>query len=174
MTMAWKTRAPRIGAKYMLADSPLGPIAVSAVEEGLTCVRTGAQEYRREWGAEESTPLLEEAVRQLQAYFAGELSVFDLPLAAAGTDFQQRVWAALRTIPYGTTVTYGEIARRIGSPAAVRAVGLANGSNPLGIVVPCHRVIGADGKLTGYAGGVWRKERLLALERGEKDLFAAL
>lgn len=170
--MAWKTRVPRDGAKYVRVDSPLGPIAVSAVEEGLTCVHTGAEEYRPEWGLEESTPLLEAAAAQLAAYFAGSLTRFDLPLAASGTDFQHRVWAALCEVPYGTTATYGDIARAIGNPAAVRAVGLANGSNPLGIVVPCHRVIGANGKLTGYAGGMWRKERLLALERGERELFA--
>ncbi len=170
--MAWKTREPRVGARYVRVDSPLGPVAVSAVDAGLTCVHTGAEEYRPEWGEEAATPLLEEAAAQLAAYFAGSLTRFDLPLAASGTDFQRRVWAALCDIPYGTTATYGDIARAIGNPAAVRAVGLANGSNPLGIVVPCHRVIGADGKLTGYAGGMWRKERLLALERGERELFA--
>ncbi|WP_026931663.1 methylated-DNA--[protein]-cysteine S-methyltransferase [Glycomyces tenuis] len=168
-----RTKAPRDGAKHMTMDSPLGPIAVSAVDEGLTYVHMGAEEIDRAWGPEGATPVLEAALEQLEAYFAGELTEFDLPLAAAGTDFQHRVWAALRAIPYGTTVSYGDIARRIGNPAAVRAVGLANGQNPIAVVVPCHRVIGSNGKLTGYAGGVWRKERLLALERGETGLFAA-
>ena len=101
---------------------------------------------------------------QLDEYFAGERSVFELPLGGAGTPFQRRVWAALAEIPYGETISYGELARRIGKPAAVRAVGLANGRNPISIVVPCHRVIGADGALTGYGGGVERKRYLLELE----------
>ncbi|GAB3658612.1 methylated-DNA--[protein]-cysteine S-methyltransferase [Glycomyces tarimensis] len=163
----------RRGARHVTMDSPLGPIAVSAVPEGVTYVHMGAEEISEAWGPEEATPVLQAAAEQLDAYFAGRLRRFDLPLAAAGTAFQQRVWAALCDIPYGTTVSYGDIAREIGNPAAVRAVGLANGSNPIAIVVPCHRVIGANGKLTGYAGGVWRKERLLALERGETGLFAA-
>lgn len=102
---------------------------------------------------------------QLEAYFAGDLKDFDLPLAAAGTPFQQKVWEALRRIDYGETVTYGEIARRLGlPPGASRAVGLANGRNPIAIVVPCHRVIGSKGKLVGYAGGLDRKQKLLSLE----------
>jgi methylated-DNA-[protein]-cysteine S-methyltransferase len=104
--------------------------------------------------------------RQLTEYFAGERRQFDLELAPAGTEFQQRVWAELQRIPYGETVSYGDIARRLGRPGASRAVGLANGSNPLPIVVPCHRVIGADGSLTGYGGGLEAKARLLELERG--------
>ena len=166
-------RTAREGAKHLTMESPVGLIAVSAVDAGLTRVNMGVEELDQAWGPEEASPALEAAIDQLEAYFAGELTEFDLPLAPEGTDFQYRVWAALRRIPYGTTVSYGDIAREIGNPAAVRAVGLANGSNPLGIIVPCHRVIGANGKLTGYAGGIWRKERLLALERGEKALFAA-
>jgi methylated-DNA-[protein]-cysteine S-methyltransferase len=104
------------------------------------------------------------AIAQLDAYFAGELTDFDLPLAPAGTAFQMRVWEALLQIPYGTTATYGEIAARIGQPTAMRAVGLANGRNPLAIVIPCHRVIGAGGGLTGYGGGLDRKRWLLDLE----------
>jgi methylated-DNA-[protein]-cysteine S-methyltransferase len=103
---------------------------------------------------------------QLEEYFAGERTAFELPLAAAGSDFQRLVWRALDEIPYGETVSYGELARRIGRPGAARAVGLANGRNPISIVVPCHRVIGAGGALTGYAGGVARKRFLLGLERG--------
>ncbi len=106
-----------------------------------------------------------EAVRQLDAYFAGELHDFDLTLSPQGTAFQLAVWSALREIPYGRTISYGELARRVGNPNASRAVGLANGSNPIAIIVPCHRVIGANGKLTGFGGGLPVKEHLLALER---------
>ena len=109
---------------------------------------------------------LREAQRQLEEYFAGERTEFSLPLESHGTDFQQRVWRALRAIPFGTTISYGELARRIGNPRAVRAVGLANGRNPISIIVPCHRVIGANGTLTGYGGGLERKRFLLALESG--------
>ena len=107
-----------------------------------------------------------DAVAQLEAYFSGDRRDFDLPLAARGTDFQQRVWMALRTIPYGQTRSYRDIAQTIGAPKAMRAVGLANGRNPLSIVVPCHRVVGANGSLTGYGGGLRNKQLLLDLERG--------
>ena len=113
----------------------------------------------------ERTAFSARALREIGEYLAGERRTFDLPTAAAGTAFQQRVWAELRRIPYGGTATYGEIARRIGSPGAARAVGQACGRNPIWLVVPCHRVIGADGSLTGYEGGVDVKRRLLALER---------
>jgi len=106
------------------------------------------------------------ATGQLAAYFAGELTDFDLPLAPAGTEFQRRVWASLRLIPYGRTTSYGELATELGNPGASRAVGLANGRNPIAVVVPCHRVIGADGRLTGYGGGLDRKRWLLDLEQG--------
>ena len=104
--------------------------------------------------------------QQLDAYFAGELQTFDLPLHMAGTPFQKQVWQGLLTIPYGTTISYAELARRIGRPGASRAVGAANGRNPIGIIVPCHRVIGANGTLTGYGGGLDRKEWLIAHEAG--------
>lgn len=105
------------------------------------------------------------AVRaQVDEYFRGDRTEFDLPLAARGTPFQRRVWDQLRAIPYGRTLSYGELARRVGRPGAARAVGRANALNPIGVVVPCHRVVGSDGALTGYAGGMERKERLLALE----------
>lgn len=107
----------------------------------------------------------EEAVSQLDRYFAGELQRFDLELDMQGTAFQRRVWDALLTIPYGQTRSYGEIAKQIGAPGASRAVGLANGHNPVGIIVPCHRVIGANGKMTGYGGGIERKKLLLGLEK---------
>ncbi len=108
--------------------------------------------------------LLGEAVAQVEAYFDGSLKEFDLPLRSAGTPFQQAVWRELEGIPYGTVTSYGEIARRVGKPTASRAIGAANGRNPIAIIVPCHRVIGADGTLTGYGGGMWRKEWLLAHE----------
>jgi methylated-DNA-[protein]-cysteine S-methyltransferase len=111
-------------------------------------------------------PMLAEAVRQLRAYFEGELRRFDLPLDLAGTEFQRRVWLELTRIPYGETRSYQEMANAIGAPKAVRAVGAANGANPVAIVVPCHRVIGAGGKLVGYGGGLPLKRRLLSLERG--------
>jgi methylated-DNA-[protein]-cysteine S-methyltransferase len=151
---------------HTLADSPLGPLTLRA-EDG---VLTGLYlpEHRRgpspeTLGARDDAAL--PAVReQLAAYFAGERTAFDVPLELAGTAFQQRVWAALREIPYGETRTYGELAAWIGVPSASRAVGLANGRNPISIVVPCHRVVGASGSLTGYAGGVERKRALLDLE----------
>jgi methylated-DNA-[protein]-cysteine S-methyltransferase len=111
------------------------------------------------------TPILARAATQLAEYFAGTRRTFDLPLAAAGTAFQQRVWQVLTTIPFGATWSYGELARAIGNPAASRAVGAANGKNPIGIIVPCHRVIGSNGTLTGYAGGLDMKQALLAHER---------
>lgn len=122
-----------------------------------------------EWREDASAFL--EAVRQLQAYFAGELEEFDLPLAPQGTQFQQKVWSELCEIPYGETISYGTLARRIGNPNASRAVGLANGSNPIPIIIPCHRVIGSNGKLTGYGGGLPIKEKLLALEKRQLRLL---
>ena len=115
--------------------------------------------------AEEETPLLGQAKQQLAEYFAGQRQAFDLPLRMQGTPFQQKVWAALREIPYGETRSYGQIAAQVGNPKAGRAVGMANNRNPIAIIVPCHRVIGANGSLTGYAGGLSVKQELLALER---------
>lgn len=115
-----------------------------------------------------------DAVEQLAAYFAGELTEFKLHLELSGTDFQRRVWAALQTIPYGETRSYGQIAEQIGSPGASRAVGLANGRNPIGIIIPCHRVIGSAGGLTGYGGGLDRKRTLLAMEKSNSPAGAAL
>jgi methylated-DNA-[protein]-cysteine S-methyltransferase len=115
---------------------------------------------------DESVPLLVEVARQLMAYFAGRLIDFDVPLRLHGTTFQRRVWAALADIPYGETVSYGELAALIGQPTAARAVGLANGRNPVAVIVPCHRVIGSTGSLVGYGGGLDRKRYLLRLERG--------
>lgn len=112
-----------------------------------------------------------EPLRQLREYFAGRRKSFNLRLAPEGTPFQLQVWEQLQAIPYGRTISYGELACRIGNPSASRAVGLANGSNPIAIVIPCHRVIGANGKLTGFGGGLDVKEKLLALERGEQRLL---
>ena len=117
---------------------------------------------------EEETPVLARARRQLEEYFAGERKAFELPLSARGTPFQKRVWDELLKIPYGETITYGELAARIGNPKAGRAVGMANHHNPISIIVPCHRVIGARGKLVGYGGGLDLKERLLAFEKGNR------
>ena len=111
--------------------------------------------------------LLDEARRQLTAYFAGRLRTFELPLAPNGTEFQRRVWSALREIPFGTTISYADLARRVSTAAAVRAVGAANGRNPIPIIVPCHRVIGTDGSLTGFGGGLHRKQWLLRHEGGQ-------
>jgi methylated-DNA-[protein]-cysteine S-methyltransferase len=120
---------------------------------------------------DENHPVVRESLRQLADYFAGQRREFDLPLDPKGTDFQGAVWQALLTIPYGETRTYGEIARVIGKPAAVRAVGAANGSNPIAIIIPCHRVIGASGKLVGFGGGLPMKRMLLDLETEHAHLF---
>jgi len=118
-------------------------------------------------GAAESapSPLLKACRTQLEEYFAGTRTVFDVPLVLEGTIFQNEVWTALRNVPYGRTCSYGELARRIGRPAAVRAVGAANGANPVSIIIPCHRIIGGNGSLTGYGGGLWRKKWLISHER---------
>lgn len=139
-------------------ETPIGPLTLQADEAAVTAIRFGAD------GARDASPLLDAAEAQLREYFAGARRTFDLPLAPHGTAFQQRVWAALRAIPYGETRTYGELAAAIDSPNAGRAVGMANHRNPIPIIIPCHRVIGANGTLTGYAGGLEIKRRLLALE----------
>lgn len=153
-------------------DSPIGPLTLRGTDRGLTGIymeehRHGPAELqRRGWIPDDSR--FAEARTQLEEYFAGTRQLFTLAIdraALGGTDFQRRVWAGLEQIPYGLTISYGELARRIEQPAAVRAVGLANGRNPLSIVVPCHRVIGANGKLTGYGGGMDRKRWLLELEK---------
>lgn len=140
-------------------DSPIGPMTL--VQEGEVLTRL---DFNTPSQAEETTPLLLEARRQLQEYFAGERKAFALPLAPAGTAFQKKVWAALREIPWGETRSYGDIARAIGKPTACRAVGMANGRNPLPVFIPCHRVIGTNGSITGYSGGLEKKRFLLRLE----------
>ncbi|HIY28633.1 MAG TPA: methylated-DNA--[protein]-cysteine S-methyltransferase [Firmicutes bacterium] len=140
-------------------DSPIGPMTL--VQEGEALARL---DFDVPSQPEEATPLLLEACRQLREYFAGERKAFALPLAPAGTEFQKKVWAALRDIPWGETRSYGDIARAIGKPTACRAVGMANGRNPLPIFIPCHRVIGTNGSITGYSGGLEKKRFLLRLE----------
>ena len=147
-------------------DSPVGPITLAGHGTTLTNLRMVDQTHeptaRADWVRDDAA--FEEAAAQLDEYFAGERTEFDLDLELEGTPFQRQVWAALRTIPYGETRSYGEIADQIGKPGAFRAVGLANGRNPIGIIVPCHRVIGASGSLIGYGGGLDRKQLLLDLE----------
>jgi methylated-DNA-[protein]-cysteine S-methyltransferase len=152
---------------YTWMESPVGRLLLAADEKGLRKLLFGGQP---EPGWREDPEALAEPVRQLRAYFAGELHDFDLPLAPEGTPFQLRVWRELRNIPYGQTISYGELARRIGSPNGSRAVGLANGANPISIVVPCHRVIGSNGKLTGYGGGLDNKRWLIDFERSRLQL----
>lgn len=147
--------------------SPVGPLRLYASDSGLTAIYLENHKGAPTLDASESEnhPVLAEARLQLAEYFAGERVSFDVPLAASGTPFQLRVWAALREIPLGSTWSYSDLARHIGCPGAARAVGAANGRNPLSIIVPCHRVVGANGTLTGYAGGVDAKRWLLAHEQ---------
>ena len=157
---------------YQWIESPIGRLLLVADEEGLRQVsfaegRTPAS-VDPSW--EKDDRHLRESVRQLQAFFAGELERFELPLKPEGTEFQQKVWSALCRIPFGETRSYGELARRLGNPSASRAVGLANGSNPIAIIIPCHRVIGSNGKLTGYGGGLENKQWLLDFERRQLRL----
>lgn len=154
--------------QHTVIDSPYGPLTLVATDRVLAGLYMAGQRHRpaeETFGVADPGPF-EEVSEQLDAYFAGELRDFDLPLHLAGTPFQRSVWAELRRIPYGETRTYGELAEHLGKPGASRAVGLANGRNPVGIIVPCHRVIGASGSLTGYGGGLDRKQRLLAFENG--------
>jgi methylated-DNA-[protein]-cysteine S-methyltransferase len=154
---------------HTIIDSPVGPLRVVEHDGAITAIefspfRNGDGRPRGE--RDDDHPVLVEAVRQLREYFAGDRTTFDLPLAPVGSPFQRAVWEQLVAIGHGETATYGEIAGRLGKTnAASRAVGVANGSNPIPIVIPCHRVIGADGTLTGYAGGVERKQTLLDLEQ---------
>jgi methylated-DNA-[protein]-cysteine S-methyltransferase len=156
-------RARRADRSFSLYESPLGPLLLTGDEEALTGLgfldRRGAPDgWRRD------DPRFAEERRGLARYFAGEGTTFDFPVRLEGAGFEREVWEALRTIPYGTTTTYGALAAELGAPGAARAVGAANARNPIAIVLPCHRVIGARGKLTGYGGGLDRKRALLALE----------
>ncbi|OBK78646.1 methylated-DNA--[protein]-cysteine S-methyltransferase [Mycobacterium sp. 1164985.4] len=152
--------------RFRTTQSPVGQLTLAGRDDRLMHLRMVDQTYepsREGWVADDGA--FPDAVEQLQAYFAGDLTEFDLRLDMVGTAFQKKVWAALLTIPYGETRSYGEIACQIGAPGAFRAVGLANGHNPIGIIVPCHRVIGANGSLTGYGGGLDRKRALLEMEK---------
>lgn len=161
---------------HTVTDSPYGPLTLVAEDGVLSRLHMEGQRHRpsqETFGELDDGGPFPEVIRQLGAYFAGELTEFDLELDLRGTDFQRAVWDRLRRIPYGETRSYGELAQDLGSPGASRAVGLANGKNPVGIIVPCHRVIGSTGSLTGYGGGLDRKQRLLAFEKGagEDPLF---
>ncbi len=155
---------------YAYIDAtPVGRLLIAGNEDGLRHVafcqtHFSTQEVQLEPSWELNERKLREPIQQLNAYFAGKRQTFDLPLACPGTDFQKKVWKALCEVPFGKTATYGEIARSVGNPAASRAVGLANGQNPIAIVVPCHRIIGSNGRLTGYGGGISHKQTLLHLE----------
>jgi methylated-DNA-[protein]-cysteine S-methyltransferase len=163
----------RIEMLYRTIASPIGPLLLAGDDEG---VRFLLFEHGRdqaspkaEWEPERGR--LNEPARQLTAYFQGKLREFDVPVRPEGTPFQRSVWRALQDIPYGDTISYGELARRLGNPKAARAVGLANGANPISIIIPCHRVIGSNGSLVGYGGGLPTKQALLALERGQSSLL---
>jgi methylated-DNA-[protein]-cysteine S-methyltransferase len=153
---------------HTVIDSPVGALTLVAVDGVLAGLYMEQQRHRpahETFGVPDSEPF-GPVITQLRAYFDGSLTAFDLPLAPRGTPFQRTVWTALREIPYGQTVSYGYLADRIGRPTAARAVGMANGRNPISIIVPCHRVIGSGGDLTGYGGGLDRKRHLLAFESG--------
>jgi methylated-DNA-[protein]-cysteine S-methyltransferase len=159
--------------RYAQIDSPVGPLLLVGDDTGLRNIffENGRDRGRVEPAWEEDVKSFRDTTSQLRSYFAGELQEFDLALSPQGTPFQLNVWKRLCEIPYGETMSYGELAGRIGNPKASRAVGLANGSNPIPIVIPCHRVIGSNGKLTGYGGGLPIKEKLLALERRQLRLL---
>jgi methylated-DNA-[protein]-cysteine S-methyltransferase len=161
------------GVRYTQIESPVGALLLASDETGLRQIRFAkggeAAQPAASWTMDRAA--FTHLIRELRAYFAGELERFDQPLAPEGTPFQLKVWQELCAIPYGETISYQELARRIGNSNASRAVGLANGSNPIPIVIPCHRVIGSNGKLTGYGGGLAIKEKLLALERGQLRLL---
>lgn len=158
---------------YTTLESPVGPLLLAGDAEALRLVSFESSKHaarpQGDW-RQDKAPFAE-VTRQLQAYFCGELREFDVPLALEGTDFQRRVWNVLRGIPYGETISYLQLAERIGNPKAVRAVGLANRSNPIPIIVPCHRVIGSDGSLTGFGGGISTKKKLLELESRQLSLL---
>ena len=156
--------------RHAIVDSPIGELLLLGDDDGTLCGLRMAP-FERPPGSEPDDGALAAAAQQLGEYFAGERRAFDLPLAMGGTPFQCEVWEQLRAIPYGETISYGELARRVGRPDAMRAVGAANGRNPIAVIVPCHRVIGADGSLTGYGGGLERKRALLELEAGAAALF---
>jgi methylated-DNA-[protein]-cysteine S-methyltransferase len=149
---------------FMHFESPLGPVLMTSDGTSLTRLWISDPTPQPGWIEATDTPPFPEARAQLAEYFAGERQTFTLPLAPEGTEFQKKVWTELRQIPFGLTTSYGALATRLGNPSGSRAVGLANGKNPIWLIVPCHRVIGANGKLVGYAGGLARKSALLDFE----------
>jgi methylated-DNA-[protein]-cysteine S-methyltransferase len=164
----WRIVMNEMSYVYKLVNSPFGKLKLVASEKGLAAILWEKDDPRRvrlgPMKADSNNRFLKETERQSNGYFNGKLKKFTVPLDFKGTDFQKSVWAALLTIPFGETRSYGEIARQIGRPEASRAVGAANGRNPISIIAPCHRVIGASGKLTGFAGGLEAKDQLLKLE----------
>jgi methylated-DNA-[protein]-cysteine S-methyltransferase len=162
--------------KYCYVDSPAGVLLIAGSHEAVQSIWFPKRDQRalpQPGWTESCAGALCEAARQLREYFNGLRTTFDLPLEPHGTSFQRTVWARLAEIPYGETISYGELARRVGNPKAARAVGAANGANPLPIVVPCHRVIGANGNLTGFGGGVSVKQSLLSLEASHRGAQTA-
>ncbi|MGO8957839.1 MAG: methylated-DNA--[protein]-cysteine S-methyltransferase [Streptosporangiaceae bacterium] len=164
---------------HIVLASPIGPLTLVAEHGQLTGLYMDTQAHRPDSGVlggsgDPRDEPFASAARQLEEYFAGQRTAFDLPLAPAGTQFQRRVWAALQAIPYGQTWSYRKLANAVGNASASRAVGLANGRNPIAVVIPCHRVIGSDGSLTGYGGGLDRKRYLLGLEAGAEREPAAI
>ena len=155
-----KSRPTMEPTAFVYFKSPIGLVEIGGTAKAVTALNF----VERPHASPGPNPVLQEALRQIEAYFAGKLRTFDVPLALQGTEFQQAVWRQLLTVAYGHTASYGEIARGIAKPRAVRAVGGANHCNPISLIVPCHRIIGSDGSLTGYGGGLWRKEWLLRLE----------
>ncbi|MBL8232705.1 MAG: methylated-DNA--[protein]-cysteine S-methyltransferase [Bryobacterales bacterium] len=158
--------------RYTWMESPVGDLLLAGTSESLHRLHfsKGSKATQEDPSWQRDDRAFHHVVLQLREYFSGRRRHFDVRLHPHGTPFQLQVWEQLQTIPYGQTISYGELAGRIGNPAASRAVGLANGANPIAILIPCHRVIGANGKLTGFGGGIDVKEKLLALERGEQTL----
>jgi len=153
---------------YAVINTPMGPMTVASTEKGVASIRFGSNAPT---GAATDEAVNREAVQQLSEYFEGKRTAFDFPLDFEGTAFQKAVWNELARIPYGETRSYGDIARAIGRPGAARAVGMANHDNPIAVVIPCHRVVGSNGSLTGYAGGLHLKAQLLSIERQHRTLF---
>lgn len=160
---------------YEEYESPQGTMLITATPNGLAGVYFKGQKHfpkERDWRHETRHPILRKAKRELAEYFAGRRIRFDVPLDPTGTDFQRKVWKAIAKVAFGKTLTYGELAKRAGHPGSARAAGAATGRNPIGIIVPCHRIMGSDGSLTGYAGGLRRKRALLALEGSCRESFS--
>ena len=153
---------------YAVMNSPMGPLTVTSTEKGIASIQFGNSLPK---GVVAEPSRNHETVEQLEEYFQGKRTQFELPLDIEGTPFQKAVWKELQRIPYGETRSYGEIAKAIGRPGAARAVGMANHDNPIAVVIPCHRVVGSDGSLTGYAGGLHLKAQLLSIESQHRTLF---